>query len=293
MSRYKFKLLAIATAVSLIVVDCANAATTINVAVAANFAGTMASLVSAFKILNPTYNVTYTSDSSANLVSAIQQNTTKYDLFLSADTARPLLLQSLSLTEGSTFLYAYGTVEFYSATQNVSAGVSSSYTNILIADPTKSPYGFAASEVLQALGVPFSGWVNNCQPASYLNVSDTSTVPNTCQITSGGPLVKSENIGTTYSAIKSGVYPYGFVAQAQICKLQNGVKTFANINTHKTYEYNGAAPYHRVTQYGIRVKQSTHIAGSAVQTELDKFVAFLSSAQGKNIIKASCYDLPV
>jgi molybdate transport system substrate-binding protein len=291
MSQYKIKpVLAGATAMLMLASNCASAATTatINVAVAANFAGTMASLVSSFKLANPGWNVTYTSDSSANLEAAIISGSQKYDLFLSADTTRPLELQNSypALIDGAAFFYAYGVLEFWSAkTSNaISAGVPSNPLKFVIADPSKAPYGFAAGQVLGALGSPWSTWIS-CTPTPQ-NVTDTSK--NSCTILNTSKIGTAANIGTTYSAIKSGVYPYGFVAQSQICTLKNGVKTFAT-GVHHTYVWNQAPTYNRIKQYGIKVHQATRSA--AAQAELAAFISFLSSAKGTTIIKSFCYDL--
>lgn len=293
MSQHKIKpLLASATAMLMLASNCASAATpaTINVAVAANFAQTLASLVSSFKLANPGWNVTYTSDSSANLLAAIKSGSRKYDLFLSADTTRPLELQNSypTLIDGAAFFYAYGVLEFWAAktsyASSVTPGVQSTALKFVIADPSKAPYGFAAGQVLGAIGGTQASWIS-CTPAPA-NVTDTSA--NTCTVLNTSKIGLAANIGTTYSAIKSGVYPYGFVAQSQICTLKNGVKTFAT-GAHHTYVWNQAPVYNRIKQYGIKIRQATRSA--AAQQELAAFIAFLSSAKGTTIIKSFCYDL--
>lgn len=268
---------------------------TINVGVAANFAGTMATLVAAFKAANAGWNVTYTVDSSSNLETAIINKTAKYDLFLSADTSKPWDLYYLStaanpLIVGQPFFYAYGVLEFWSylTTNNVSAGLPTSPAKFVIADPNKAPYGFAAGQVIQLLnGLTYISCSSALKsiPAGGTNAEYLN---NTCAVTPGAPIGTAANIGTTYTAIKSGTYPYGFVAQSQICTLKAGVKTFAT-GSHHTYPYNTAPAYSRIKQDGIKVYNANRTA--AAETELTAFIAYLSSTNGVNIIKSFCYDL--
>ena len=47
------------------------------------------------------------------------------------------------------------------------------------------------------------------------------------------------NISTTYTAVKNGTYPMGFIAQSSICRVVGGVKRFSS-GYHHTYAYNVA-----------------------------------------------------
>jgi molybdate transport system substrate-binding protein len=248
----------------------AQAVTTINVAVAANFSGTMSALVATFKVLYPGTNVTFTSDSSAVLQTAIINHTATYDLFLSADYARPQTLYTTypTLVIGSPFLYAVGSLELWSPTVNISSGLPNPLaTNIVIADPTKAPYGLAASQVLAS-----SPWLITTIPSGYV--------------------FTSPNIGTTYSAIKNGTYAYGFIAQSSICTYKNGVQTFSP-GYHHSYLYNDAShPYSRIMQYGIIVNNTGRTP--AQNTELTNFINFLKgvgSTTGTGIVQSFCYQL--
>ncbi len=254
----------------------AQAATTIKVGVAANFTATLTQLVSTFKLLYPGTDITFVSDSSANLQAAIINKTAVYDLFLSADKTRPqqLATNNPTLVIGQPFLYAVGELELWSPTVNISAGLPSPIPrDIVLADPNKAPYGTAAAQVLST--APWSiPWVAGAAypPAGTAHVATKA------------------NISLTYAAVKTGAYGYGFIAQSSICKLVNNVKTFSS-GFHHTYPYNDSVhPHTQIAQYGIKVVNSARTA--AQDTVLTNFLAFLTTnTTGKNIIKSYCYSL--
>ena len=83
-----------------------------------------------------------------------------YDIFLAADSARPKLLEENgAAVKGSRVTYATGALVLWSAdsalkNKNCLAVLKSgSYRRIAIANPLTAPYGFAAKEFLQAIGV--------------------------------------------------------------------------------------------------------------------------------------------
>lgn len=242
-------------------------AATINVAVAANFSNTMSALVATYKALHPTDNITFTIDLSGNLLAAIKAKSPLYDLFLSADKTRPDGLVGTAFAVGPDFQYAIGSLELWSPTVNISAGLPNSLnTNLVLADPTKAPYGLAASQVLGS-----APWHVTTIPSGFVYISP--------------------NIGTTYSAIKAGTYNYGFIAQSYICSAKNGVQTFSP-GYHHSYLYNDAAhPYSRILQYAIKIAQTRT---AAQETELTNFINLLTgvgTTTGTTIIKLYCYQL--
>src|SRR5580704_399566 len=129
----------------------------INVAVAANFLGTLQQLAPAFQQASG-QQLVISSGSSGQLYAQIKQGA-PYDVFLSADSDRPKLLESEGLgVAGSRFTYAIGTLVLWSARPGYvdSAGKvlhSGQVRLIAIADPKNAPYGLAAQQVLTALGV--------------------------------------------------------------------------------------------------------------------------------------------
>ncbi|KAF2990037.1 substrate-binding domain-containing protein [Methylocystis sp. MJC1] len=253
-------------------------ATTINVAVAANFTATLGVLISAFKaVYGSGVDVTFKSESSAYLQTEIINHTTAYDLFLSADQSRPQTLATSypSLVIGSPFLYAVGELELWSPTVDISAGLPSPIpVDIVLADPNKAPYGTAAAQVLSA-----SPWSITWTPGSPYPPSGTAHV-----------FTKS-NISLTYSDVSNGVYSYGFVHQSAICKLVSGVKSFTRVaGYHHTYPYNDTTyPHTEIAQYGIKLVNSART--SAQDTVLTNFINFINSTSGKNVIKDYCYSL--
>lgn len=277
MSMYKFRIAAAGTlAGTLLATLPAQAATTIKIAVAANFTATLTQLVSTFKLLNPGTDITFVSDSSANLQSAIINKTAAYDLFLSADKTRPQQLADTypTLVTGQPFLYAVGELELWSPTVNISAGLPSPIpVNIVLADPNKAPYGTAAAQVLSTS--PWSiPWVAGATypPAGTAHVATKA------------------NISLTYSAVKGGTYAYGFIAQSSICRLVNNVKTFSS-GYHHTYPWNDTVhPHAQIAQYAIKVVNASRT--TAQNTVLTNFITFLTTnTTGKNIVKSYCYSL--
>jgi len=301
-------------AVSLIAVSAmigapAMAASTINVAVAANFTGAMTALVAQFKLANPTYNVTFTADSSAVLLGQIQNKSAAYDLFLSADATRANTLTTSAYTtslgapgacvpsatvgcgSGSPFLYSVGELELWSPTlTTVTGGLPTTGANppnpyvfnpsIVLADPTKAPYGFAAQTVLH-----YSPWSAPLTVTAGCKDPNTGAAASCLAQTPTLGIYEQGNISLTYSAVKGGAYQSGFVAQSQICKANtSGVKTFSGY--HHTYAYNDPTyPHGKINQWGIT------ITSYATGTELLAFLNFLKSATGQAIIKSYCYSL--
>ncbi len=277
MSINKFKTAALSVvAASVLSSPATQAATTINVAVAANFTATITQLISTFKLLYPGTDVKFTSDSSANLQAAIINKTATYDLFLSADKARPQTLATTypTLIVGSPFLYAVGELELWSPTFNISGGLANPIpVPIVLADPNKAPYGTAAAQVLST-----SPWSIPWVPGAAYPPAGTANV------------FTKPNISLTYSAVKSGAYAYGFIAQSSICKLVGGVKTFSS-GFHHSYPFTDAThPHAEIAQYAIKVANSARTA--AQETELTNFINFLTTnTTGKTIVKSYCYSL--
>jgi molybdate transport system substrate-binding protein len=229
----------------------------IKVAVAANLAKVISSLVSYCGC----GAISYTIDSSGNLLSEIENGTVAYDLFLSADETRPYTLYSSynSLVVGSPFFYAYGSLELYSTSVNISSGLPTPLsTQIVIANPSTAPYGAAAQTVLGEYGI---------------------TLPNS-------DVVEKSNIYTTYQAIgaASGDYAYGFVAQSLICRNYGSGNSFP-VGYHHSYLYSDPTyGYSRISQWGIKIAKSGQDT-----TTLNNFVNFLTGSSGQSVLAGYCY----
>lgn len=129
------------------------AAESLNVAVAANFMQPFKEIAKSFESQNPvSVNVTFAS--SGHLSGQIM-NGAPYDIFLSADEARPATLCKNGLAE-KPFVYARGQVVLWSAKKAL-CGASGwqevvkypSVKKIAIASPKVAPYGAASMAALE------------------------------------------------------------------------------------------------------------------------------------------------
>jgi molybdate transport system substrate-binding protein len=168
------------------------AAATVPVAVAANFTAVAEELARGFEAkTGDTVKLSF--GSSGQLYTQISQGA-PFEVFLSADTARidKAVAEGLAVA-GSNFTYAIGRIVLYSASLDVSDGAAvlkaGKFDKLAIADPTLAPYGAAAIEVLDKLGL-------------------TATVT--------PKLVTAQNISQTLQFIESANADLGFVALSQV-----------------------------------------------------------------------------
>lgn len=167
----------------------------LQVAVAANFLGTLQKLAVSYQKASGN-TLTISAGSSGQLLAQIQQGA-PFDLFFSADTERPRQLESAGLAvAGSEFTYAIGTVVLWSPRAGViddGARVlqTGQFQRLAIADPRSAPYGAAAQQVLTALGV----WE---------------------RINQQHKLVVGENITQAWQFVSTGNATLGFVALSQV-----------------------------------------------------------------------------
>lgn len=235
-------------------------AQTVNVAVAANFAGPLQDIATAFNE-ETGYSVTFTSGATGNLTnSIIAGNASGYDVLLAANTASPANLYNNynTLVVGSPFTYTTGHVVLWSnGVVNVSGSTLPS-GNIVIADPLAAPYGLAATQVL----------------ANVYNI----TLPN-------DRVSQRADIGLTYDAIAaaSPTYPMGFVAKSQVCN--NGQAPV----TGTMREYTAGTDYTAIIQNGIVINRTRTTAENNAVTA---FRTFLLDPNGTaaSIISSYCYN---
>jgi len=173
-------------------------AETVMVATAANFATPMKEITAAFEKQSG-HTVLLTFGSSGKFFAQIQ-NGAPFDLFLSADAAKPRKLEKLGWSvPGSRFTYAQGSLVLWSAQEGLVAADSpdilrsGSIRHLALANPKLAPYGAAAVETLTRLGV-------------YDTLSPK--------------LVQGENIAQAYQYVFSGNAELGFVALSQV--MQDG-----------------------------------------------------------------------
>jgi molybdate transport system substrate-binding protein len=173
------------------------AAATVPVAVAANFTAVAEELARGFTAETGN-DVQLSFGSSGQLYTQISQGA-PFEVFLSADTARTdkAVAEGLGV-EGSNFTYAVGRIALYSTTLDVSDGEavlrSGDFDKLSIADPTLAPYGAAAVETLDKLGL-------------------------TAAVTP--KLVTAQNISQALQFVESGSAELGFVALSQVIGSDN------------------------------------------------------------------------
>jgi molybdate transport system substrate-binding protein len=264
---------------------CAPADAAITIAVAPSFARTANDLVASFEsyyLLN--FGVSYSIGVVVKSDSLIQSDiiaggtTGPYDLYLasSVDSVVPLAINDSSVISGA-FLYAIDGLDLYSPTIDVTSGLPFPLTtNFVMPDPINDNYGQAAAEVLAA-----GPW----------HILPTS-IP-------GGFVFTEPTAGTTYSAIRKGLFPYGFVGRSQICRFDGGTFNYPAGSYHLEY---GPAQ-------GLLVPTPLYLTGLTIArngttdqaTELSNFIAFMTASAdsngntttlGTNIIQSYCFNLP-
>lgn len=165
----------------------------IHVAVASNFAGAITTIAKRFE-MNTGHKVILSFGSTGKHYAQIK-NGAPFDAFFAADVRRPQLLEEDGIAlPGSRFTYAVGKLVLWSPKKDYvdSKGKilkHGEFRFLAIANPKLAPYGNAAVEVLQALGL----WERLSQK-----------------------IVRGENISQAFQYIRSGNAELGFIAYSQI-----------------------------------------------------------------------------
>lgn len=187
------------------------AAEEVRVAVATNFLATLNEIATNFE--RDTGHTTLVSSGSSGKLYAQIKNGAPFDVFFSADVKRPRLLEEESIAvQGSRFTYAVGRLTLWSSGPTMMEGngkailLSDDVEHVAIANPQTAPYGAAAKEALQALGL-------------WGQVQDR--------------LVRGENIGQTFHFVFSRNAQLGFVALSQALDPKvNGTGSRWDVPTH-------------------------------------------------------------
>lgn len=171
-------------------------AETVQVATAANFTAPMKQIAAEFE-QQTGHRVVLTFASSGKFFAQIQ-NGAPFEVFLSADASKPQKLEEQGWSvPGSRFTYAQGSLILWSSQAGFVADDSpdilrsDSVKHLSLANPKLAPYGAAAVETLQTLGL-------------YERLA--------------GKLVQGENIAQAYQYVFSGNAQLGFVALSQVMK---------------------------------------------------------------------------
>lgn len=162
------------------------------VAVAANFIPPFREIAVEFE-KSTGHQLQVSGGSSGNFYTQIK-NGAPFDVFFSADNERPKKLEDEGLgVKDSRFTYAIGRLVLWSSNADLVKGEetlrSKNFKRLAIANPKTAPYGVAAMQTMQKLGL----W-ESLQPH----------------------IVMGESIGQTIGFIESGNAHLGFVALSQI-----------------------------------------------------------------------------
>jgi molybdate transport system substrate-binding protein len=179
-----------ATAIALAALPAPAAET--NVAVAANFTDAANEIAAAFKEKTG-HDAVLSFGSTGQLYTQITQDA-PFEVFLAADDERPRKAEEEGLAvPGSRFTYAIGKIVLWSKDPSGVRGQATlrngDFTRIAIANPTTAPYGAAAVQAMQALGV-------------YDQLE--------------ARIVQGNNIAQTYQFVETGNAELGFVALSQV-----------------------------------------------------------------------------
>ncbi len=242
-------------------------AETATVAVASNFKPTCQQLSQLFQ-QNSEHKITVASGSTGTLYAQIKHGA-PYDVFLSADRERPLLLEKQGLVASNgSFDYAQGslvlvhppgTLSINTSRSQLSRWLLESKTRIALANPRTAPYGQAAAAVLSALG---------------LNQSLDAR------------LIHGNNIGQTFQFIVTGNVESGFVALSQIIQYQ---RTQLNRQQQASSLQHWLVPE---ALYQPLLQRATLLQKSATNQAALAFMAFLQTPQAQDIILGDGYSIP-
>jgi molybdate transport system substrate-binding protein len=168
-------------------------------AVAANFTAPAKEIAAKYKELTG-YAVDLSFGASGQLYTQITQGA-PFDMFLSADNERTeKTLKDGLAVPGSAFTYAVGKLVLWSADPNLvdrngDVLKKANFTHLSLANPKAAPYGAAAVETLNALGV-------------YKALESR--------------IVTGENIGQAFQFVVSKNAELGFVAYSQVIAVKGG-----------------------------------------------------------------------
>ncbi len=170
----------------------------VRVAAAANFSSAAREIGELFADATG-HEVLLSFGSSGQLYAQITQGA-PFDVFLAADGSYPRrAVQDGHAVTGSVFAYATGRLVLFSADPGRVTGRASlaegEFTRLAIANPELAPYGAAAVEVLEALGL-----ADRLQPT----------------------LVRGNNVAQAYQFVVTGNAELGFVALAQVIGHKHG-----------------------------------------------------------------------
>lgn len=233
-------------------------ASEVRVAVASNFAAPMRALAAEFEGRSQ-HSVKIAYGSSGKFYAQITHGA-PFDVFFSADQAKPAALSDANLALSNTqFTYAVGRLVLWSANfRDITGGAQvlagGEFNKLALANPTLAPYGAAAVEVLQSLGLKAE-----TQPKWVLG----------------------ENITQAFQFVSTGNADLGFVAGSQLAQLQRA----GQLNTTAVWQV-PQAMYSPVRQDAVLlVRGAKNPAAIAL-------LVFMQSPKAQAIIESFGYSVP-
>ncbi len=227
---------------------------TTRVAVATNFLETLEKLVQTFEESSE-HQVTIVFGSSGKLYTQIK-NGAPIDIFLSADTERPKLLEQEHLTIPKTFfVYAVGKLILWSKNPNLVDAkgkilATHQFERLAIGPVQTAPYGAAAKQALTNLGLWEQLWPR---------------------------IIQSTNLTHLYQLIDNKEVQLGFLAQSQIIKQQQQVGSQWIVPQEL---------YDPIEQGAVLLKRGQNNAAALA------FIDFLQSTKARAIIEEFSYSVP-
>ena len=182
----------------------------VKVAVAANFTDAVKEIGALFDKATG-HTAIFSFGPTGGLYNQITQ-AAPFEVFLSADQATPAkAITEGHAVQGTAFTYATGKLVLYSKADGLTLGEvalkEGKFTKIAIANPKTAPYGTAAVEVMQKIGV-------------YEALK--------------GKIVEGNNIAQTFQFVDTANAEVGFIAFAQVALKRGGSRWVVPANMHKT-----------------------------------------------------------
>jgi len=226
----------------------------LRIAVASNFANTMAALTARFEQQSG-HKVAMATGSTGKHYAQIM-NGAPFDMFFAADVERPERMENEGLiVPGSRFTYAIGRLVLWNpldvedhATMDADILTTGDYQYLAIANPRLAPYGKAAQQVLK-------------QKELWPRLQSR--------------IVRGENIGQTFQFVKSGNAQLGFVALSQVNALE--------AHQQGSYWLIEQSLYDKIEQQAVLLKSTP-----ATQA----FMRYVQSQEARTIIRQNGYDVP-
>lgn len=241
--------------VSLGIMPALATAATVTIAAAANFRETLDAIAAEFEVQTP-HEVTVVTASTGQLYAQITGGA-PYDVLLAADEIRPRRLADAGIGDpASLYTYAIGQLVLWTRDSALLDGLGlevlrgTRFRWLAIANPALAPYGAAAEQTLEALGV----WE-----------------------TLQARIVRGENIAQTFLMVDSGNAELGLVALSQVIGIEGTA----------AYMIVPPALYEPIRQDAILLKRAEHNPAAVSFMEFLKSPAAVSLIEAHGYVSGS------